>query len=517
MKPRSLKKYKKSLFWIFGSVGMISILVSGIVYTSVKISNTLNQDKQIAGSNLSPTQSNRLIGFQTLTKFKIQDLDFELQRKIYSSRLNSAELITKSAVVLDQSTLQNHDGEVASGQPAPQVPPPVRIPAKEQTGHTSDFISGYSENNLYYQTPYYYNDRVYMPILDSRKTYLRNERTTTDIGLNNYEGWITSDHSRVNNRVNVFNYRPSPELLAKYTDLAADKLIFTMTIDLYQANPEMINEILKEYSPDFVILSNADSQVMKQLVFPSSVKKLTIKSNLLDRFDFSLANTEIQELELYTPRLTEYNPFALNPNTHLIFDSNYSKPFTSINLYGVPLTHQQVLSALEDVFVRRHYERALQGSFSGGYISSLDLSNTGITSLSNLMIKNINPYYDSYTMSVKYNSNKNGEIELLKTNSWKNPNPAPVSTPAASSPTTPTVPSTPGDSTINVQDKDLGLLVSSEVKVDPQVLINVVSKYLHNNPRVNVLDISKVSLKSGSLVDVATNLKAKIDYLNVTI
>ncbi|PPJ44870.1 IgG-blocking protein M, partial [Rhizobium sp. KAs_5_22] len=82
---------------------------------------------------------------------------------------------------------------------------------------------------------------------------------------------------------------------------------------------------LRNYLPDFVILSNADNQIIKRLAFPSSVKKLTIKSNILDRFDFSLANSNIQELELYTPNLTEYNPLALNPDTHLIFDTAYSK------------------------------------------------------------------------------------------------------------------------------------------------------------------------------------------------
>lgn len=222
------------------------------------------------------------------------------------------------------------------------------------------------------------------------------------------------DHANINSRISVFNYKASPDLLARFSDLS-DQLIFTMSIDLYQANPMMINETLKEYSPDFVILSNTDSQTLKQLVFPSSVRKLTIKSNILDRFDFSLVNSEIEELELYTPKLTEYNPLALNPKTHLIFDTNLSTPFLSINLYGAQLTNQQALAALEDVFVRRHYERALQGYFVGGYISSLVLSDTGITSLSNLVIKNINPNYDSYTMSVKYNSSNNSQIELLKT------------------------------------------------------------------------------------------------------
>ncbi|ULH68572.1 IgG-blocking protein M [Mycoplasmoides gallisepticum] len=502
MKPKSLKKYKKALLWIFGSVGLISVLLSGIIYTSVKISNSLYQDKLISGQNQPLAPVNRLIGFQTLAKFRIEDLDFELQKKIYSSTVESAELVNRSAVLVDDSVLENHDGELTSVQSDPQVPAPVKILAKEQTGHTSDFVSGYSDDNKYYQSPYYYNDRVYMPILDSPTIYLKNERTSSDIGLNNYQGWIAVGHARVNSRVSVFNYRATDELLAKFNNLP-DRLIFTMSIDLYQANPAMINETLKEYSPDFVILSNADSQTMKQLVFPSSVKKLTIKSNILDRFDFSLVNSEIQELELYTPNLTEYNPLALNPKTHLIFDADYSTRFLSINLYGAQLTNQQALAALEDVFVHRYYERALQGSFVGGYISSLVLSDTGITSLNNLVIKNINPNYDSYTMSVKYHSNDSGQIELLKTTAWKTP--------------TPDQAAAPGDGRVNVEDKDLRLLVSSEVPFNAEVLINVVSKYLYNNTRVNILDISKSLLKSGSLVDVANSLKAKIPYLNVVI
>lgn len=188
MKPKSLKKYKNSLLWIFGSVGLISVLLSGIVYTSVKISNSFYQDKLISGSNQQPVQVNRIVGFQTLSKFRIEDLDFELQKKIYSSTVNSAELVNRSAVVVDESILENRDGELTTGPVDPKLPAPVKILAKEQTGHTSDFISGYSDENKYYQSPYYYNDRVYMPILDSADSYIKNERTPLDIALDNYQG-----------------------------------------------------------------------------------------------------------------------------------------------------------------------------------------------------------------------------------------------------------------------------------------------------------------------------------------
>ncbi|MDC4183294.1 IgG-blocking protein M [Mycoplasma bradburyae] len=511
-KKYTLRKYNKTLVWIFSSVVTLSLLISGIVYTSVKISNSYNANSKsnILDNNDLP-RPNILIGYQTIAKFKIENLEFELQKNLYSSIVNNLSIKSSVSLVSDED--DKNDNQTDNNK----KPAPIKIFAKQKTNHTSDFISGYpDDDNNHYQSPYYYNDRVFMPILDSNQIYQKNERSYNDIFSNRYEGWNASDFNNINNKISYYKYEASSRLIEKINP--SQTQVMAMNINLYQANSFFINETLKKYNPDFVILDNADNNIMKQLEFPSSVKKLTIKSNLLSKFDFNLSNNDIKELELYTPYLTEYNPLALNPDTHLIFDTALSKPFQEINLYGTSLTNEQALGVFQDVYVRRFYERYTQGQFSGGYITSLDFSNTGITSINNFIVKNLDENFDVYALSIKYSDNDANKISILKTDSW-NRSENNVNVTIENNNTNRSIedkkPKKVTNPVTNTESKEreLRLVVSSEKEVLPEVVLRVVGEYLANNHKIKDLDISKIRLKNSSLIELAKNFKEKLSYL----
>ena len=286
---------------------------------------------------------------------------------------------------------------------------------------TEEFTSGWKTQKMWdnrtgklvdeslYQSPYYYNQRGFMPILSTSEMYnYPNERTQGAVESNAYLGWWSLvKTTNFAGNFETLEYRPLDELRQVYPTVEAGTIIKAARINLgseYLQKKTIveINDYLKQcekHGIEFVILENPSQAALEKIVIPKGIKKLTIKDfngNLKSLRGIKI-NETVKELEFYSTTANRIDPTILHDKTHMLYDhiDGYNprlgqlrfKPFTMIDLSNrADLNNKKLQLAIDNVYGKRQYERNFQGDMVGGYIYQLDISNTPITSLNNVYI-----------------------------------------------------------------------------------------------------------------------------------
>ena len=279
-----------------------------------------------------------------------------------------------------------------------------------------------------YQSPYYFNQREVMPILtsddaDHNSNYI-NERSQNEVEFNRYPGWERNyNNTFFNGAILGATYTPTAALkdalnqinnvkttnVNKFENVDALAPISAMSLDFQQLasirptiSVEDINALIN-YAADqgvtFISFSGLSQSILEGIVIPNKITKLTIKDfdgNLSSFRGIKIADS-VKELEFYSTSAYKVDPTILPDSSHLIYDhidgDNPAKGklafknFTMIDLSDrQDLTNDILQKALDNVYGKRQFERALNGDFMGGYIYNLDISDTPIKTLNNVYI-----------------------------------------------------------------------------------------------------------------------------------
>lgn len=143
-----MRKYKhtKSLIWIFSSIVACSLLITGIAFGSVGISNNFSSASNSSNDRkLTKNQDNRSIGYESIAKFKLNGLDFELQKTLYDVVNQSNKNQSSVNVINDKLVQKDQYINIDVSNPNNNQPKYYEvigsklIPAKQKTNHTNNF------------------------------------------------------------------------------------------------------------------------------------------------------------------------------------------------------------------------------------------------------------------------------------------------------------------------------------------------------------------------------------------
>lgn len=345
-----------------------------------------------------------------------------------------------------------------------------------------------------YQSPEYYNNRTFMPILDQNGAAV-NERTDEDCRLNLYAGWDKTDENKTSYTLSIYK---ATDLL-KETYPSAQEYVRAINYSFYNNNNESayakLTDAINKERADFVILTIDDKTDLSKINIPSSVKKLTIKSNYATSIDGLNIPKGVQEVEFYLgSKVTTVDPLMFPEGCNVITDTsiNSSTIFKEVKISKAnsDMTNksQKLQNALNNIYQYRTHERAFQGTFSGGYIGSWDLTNTKVTSFNGVTVPLLNDgsgrFYVAH-VEIKTDGNIDPSInESIDSDSVSN------------------------DSQIDSWfDWGQGWQKVQEVKVTStkEISIDVAAKeivgFMKKYPNIVIIDLSGIQLKDGKTAD----------------
>ena len=267
-----------------------------------------------------------------------------------------------------------------------------------------------------------------MPILtsdsaDHNSNYI-NERSQNEVEFNRYPGWERNyNNTSFNGAILGATYTPTQALkdglnkinkvkeenVNKFDNVDGLKNINAMIVDFQKLesirptiNVSEINQLINyavENGVTFLSFSGLNQSVLEGIVIPDKITKLTITDfdGRLTSFRGIKIADSVKELEFYSTSAYKIDSTVLPDSAHLIYDhidgdnpakGNLEfKNFTMIDLSDrQDLTDDILQKALDNVYAKRQYERALNGDFVGGYIYNLDISDTPIKTLNNVYI-----------------------------------------------------------------------------------------------------------------------------------
>lgn len=386
-------------------------------------------------------------------------------------------------------------------------------------------------NEQRYQSEYYYNQRDFMPILDSMHSQYPNERTQNDVEFDNYNGYNkTAGSVWWQGGVTHTEYTPSELLTSSLTGVSSEK-IHLMKIDFSNKHFQEMSEesklsLINQYLVDavnkninFITIENASQTELEKIVIPQGgISKLTIKDfngKLKSLKGINVPST-VKELEFYSTTANRIDPTILSNSTHVIYDHidgwnagtgerlSFS-PFKVIDLSNrTDLTNDKLQTALNTVYGERQYERSFQGDFTNGYIYNLDISGTPIKSLNNVYIPSqsdgrFNIAHVQWSAGV--NSHGSVTVQIGGSNGSYPNNDAQVNEWYDSS---------------KWAEQATKLMLNSDGKMSIDKVMSEVEVLMKRYPNISVVDITDVHLNDGeNQKDLADKLTEKWGFTKV--
>ncbi|GAB1887118.1 IgG-blocking protein M [Mycoplasmoides pneumoniae] len=408
---KTLKRLKKGGFWALGLFGAAINAFSAVLIVNEVL--RLQSGETLIASGRSG------------------NLSFQLYSKVNQnakSKLNSISLTDggyRSEIDLgdgsnfreDFRNFANNLSEAITDAPKDLLRPVPKVEVSgliktSSTFITPNFKAGYYDQVAadgktlkYYQSTEYFNNRVVMPILQTTNgTLTANNRAYDDIfvdqGVPKFPGWfhdVDKAYYAGSNGQSEYLFKEWNYYVANGSPLYNVypnhhfKQIKTIAFDaprIKQGNTDGINLNLKQRNPDYVIINGltGDGSTLKDLELPESVKKVSIYG---DYHSINVAKQifkNVLELEFYSTNQDNnfgFNPLVLGDHTNIIYDLFASKPFNYIDLTSLELKDNQdnidaskLKRAVSDIYIRRRFERQMQGYWAGGYIDRYLVKNT---------------------------------------------------------------------------------------------------------------------------------------------
>ena len=266
------------------------------------------------------------------------------------------------------------------------------------------------------QSTLYRNERKFMPILakDFPESHPQNsrifgERDVREVEKDIYPGWdrVVAENNSSNGfyyqgvkGVGLFDYKPSAVLKTVKPDAQNIKTL-VLSLDVVENNygkensKKIFEHVIKVASPDMISLASYDSELFDLLpkdingTFGDKSKSLK-KMSLYGEFDninkLMLPET-LEEIEIYSPKMTKVDPLLFPKNANLIYDSFISSNFTSVDLSNRgKMTTDDLQKAVDIVYEERVDERYFQNHWAAGYIGHWNLRNTGLYSFNDVVV-----------------------------------------------------------------------------------------------------------------------------------
>lgn len=531
-----MKKKTKVISILTAGLGL-SILVGGSVAGGIlanqsATSTTIANNKNTL-ENISTTTPVENIETPNVTQKPNGDVNNTITSKPVENKPSIETSKPTTPIKPDQNTTTQQSGKLFSkilarsetsgnSSSAPEVAPnykmPERITRQFKHGMLKDqeqlFLGSPRGQADKWQSDLYFNQRDFMPILDSYDLFYSNERGAAEVDNNFYNGWEQQITSKwLNGGAIQTTYKALPQLMTKEgpnrSPLQKDT-INALTFDVASIREQSsnknddISKKLNDYMNEavkkgfeFFIFEDLTQSELEQIKIPENTKKLTIKDlkgQLSSLKGISIPST-VQELEFYSTTASKIDPTILSSNTHVIYDhadgdyvtagSIRLQPFKTIDLSNrADLTNSDVQKALDAVYGERQYERSFHGDMVGGYIYQLDLSNTPIKSLNNVYIPSqtdgrFNIAYVQWTSGV----NSHGSVTITIGGNNKYPN---------------------NDSQVNEwfdasgwAEKATKIMLNSEGEMTIESILPEVKSLFKKYPNVNTLDLTGIDLKQG--------------------
>lgn len=262
-----------------------------------------------------------------------------------------------------------------------------------------------------YVSPEVTNDRKLMPILSNpdgaNGTMQADMRSFRQILNGEYPGW-----SKTENADGSRTYVPTATLRSAHPEVASEIKAYRVYDDASEAAIAKIKELQPTFV-EFIGLKQADiSFLSDKLADLTFIKKLTFQGTF-DAFVGVKLPASVVELEFLNGwantdgnSLVRIDPLLIPDGASIISDAGSSSYAEIIDLsHGHEnLTKEEFQKAVDKVYKTYVKSRLFQGPFTGGYIYSWDLRNTGFTSFNDVTVPPLNDgtgrfYVDSVDVS----------------------------------------------------------------------------------------------------------------------
>lgn len=365
-----------------------------------------------------------------------------------------------------------------------------------------------------YLSTEYYNNRIYMPIMDSKNHNYSNERTGYEVEKNIYPGWIVNENNINELNKGLYTYEYEASSLLNSTKKLIDDSISVINIDLTSIfSIDEANKEMAEGKYDFVIISGIDKNTkISEIRIPDGTKKLTLKAK---DFDFSWDEKigindlyipdSIYEVELYLgSSLDKINPLIFSDNTNIISDvaltNGMSSVFKEIKIDDENMDNNSanLQKAIDITYKYRIKERAFQGITTGGYISSWDLTKTKVDSFNDVEIPPLTDGIGRYFI---------GHVEIKTSSYFGNSQNEIISSDSSTN-----------DSLINSWFDHGGgwqnvseVVVNSKKEISIETATREIMGFIAKYPNVKIIDIKNIKLSNGNHKDLTINIKKELE------